>query len=93
MPPHAPRSSHSSHVAVRLPPAHADPIDPAHRPGWFNSAVDKDTGERVWQPKRTAAGEIEYWAERERAHGAGGQWANVVSLHANPLLFAPGAAR
>lgn len=44
--------------------------------GWFNSTVDKDTGERVWEPKRTASGEIEYWAERIRAHEAG-QWTNV----------------
>jgi hypothetical protein len=58
---------------------------PPHAPRWFNSSVDKDTGERVWEPKRTAAGEIEYWAERVRAHEAG-QWTNVVRPTQSPRL-------
>lgn len=53
---------------------------PPHSPRWFTSAIDEDTGERVWHPKRTSDGEIEYWAERVKAHESGGKWENVDDI-------------
>ena len=39
---------------------------PAHEPRWFVEAVDPDSGERSWEPKRASDGEVLFWEERER---------------------------
>ncbi|OCF40792.1 oxysterol-binding protein [Kwoniella heveanensis CBS 569] len=40
---------------------------PPHEPRWFDPQIDEDTGERLWQPKRTEDGEVKFWRLREKA--------------------------
>ncbi|KAL1409960.1 hypothetical protein Q8F55_003959 [Vanrija albida] len=43
----------------------AEGIIPPHEPRWFTSETDKDSGERVWIPKRADDGEVKFWHDRE----------------------------
>ena len=61
------RNKRKARAEGRLPP---------HAPRWFNSTTDRDTSERLWEPKRADNGEVLFWAERERA-GQKGQWEGV----------------
>lgn len=38
---------------------------PQHEPRWFTPVTDKDSGERLWAPKRAEDGEVLFWHERE----------------------------
>lgn len=49
---------------------------PAHEAHWFEPCTDPDSGERMWEPKRTSDGEVKFWAEREQA-GQKGEWEGV----------------
>lgn len=52
---------------------------PQHEPRWFTPVTDPDSGERLWEPKRSEDGEVKYWHERE-AQGklpADAKWAEV----------------
>ncbi|WVR00350.1 hypothetical protein IAU59_007493 [Kwoniella sp. CBS 9459] len=40
---------------------------PPHEPRWFDPQIDDDTGERLWQPKRSEGGEVKFWSLREKA--------------------------
>ncbi len=31
---------------------------PPHRPRWFEARIDKETGERMWEPLRAEDGEL-----------------------------------
>ncbi|CED83942.1 Oxysterol-binding protein [Phaffia rhodozyma] len=53
---------------------------PPHQPRWFSSQTDPDTNERVWAPKRTELGELEYWSERSRAGRDNVPWTNVDDI-------------
>lgn len=52
---------------------------PPHEPRWFTSETDKDSGERVWIPKRSEDGEVKFWQEREEQgpKPQGEKWAEV----------------
>ena len=53
---------------------------PPHEPRWFTRSTDPDTKDQVWEPRRSAKGEIEYWAERSRAGKEGGGWKGVQCI-------------
>ncbi|WVQ84916.1 hypothetical protein IAT38_007079 [Cryptococcus sp. DSM 104549] len=41
---------------------------PPHEPRWFRDTIDEDSGERLWEPKRSDSGEVQFWSEREKRH-------------------------
>lgn len=66
------RSTRKARAEGRLPP---------HEPRWFTSSTEPDSGERVWEPKRTESGEVLFWAEREKA-AQSGHWEGVEPIFA-----------
>jgi hypothetical protein len=63
--------------------AREDGREPPHRPRWFSAQTDKDTGERVWEPKREEEDwEVSYWAERRKVWNSGGKegWSGVTPI-------------
>ncbi len=66
------RNTRKARAEGRLPP---------HEARWFSSSMDPDSGERLWEPKRTDTGEVLFWAEREKA-GQEGQWEGIDHIFA-----------
>ncbi|KAL7414222.1 Oxysterol-binding protein-domain-containing protein [Mrakia frigida] len=56
---------------------------PPHEPRWFTRSTDSDTSEQVWEPRRSAKGEVEYWSERARVKKEGDGWKKVENIFVN----------
>lgn len=59
----------------------------AHEPRWFTHTVEQDSGQSVWEPKRDADGNLEYWKERNNAYkavnaGKEAHWTGVEKIFA-----------
>lgn len=52
---------------------------PPHEARWFDQSTDPDSGERMWDPKRTDTGEVAFWVQREEA-GQHGGWEGVEHI-------------
>ncbi|WWD19523.1 hypothetical protein CI109_103984 [Kwoniella shandongensis] len=61
------RNTRKARAEGRLPP---------HEPRWFEESVDPDSGERLWEPKRSTDGEVKFWKEREKS-----DWESVGVEH------------
>ncbi|GAA5826399.1 hypothetical protein JCM11251_002351 [Rhodosporidiobolus azoricus] len=59
---------------------------PPHKPRWFSSKTDADTGTMYWAPARTEENKLEYWEERVKVgtaklSGQQAEWKDVDPIY------------